>query len=108
MSDEIVITRTNINKEPSAPTPFPTEIVDLPSEGKFYSSDNPLSKGNIELKYMTAKEEDILTSQNLLKRGIAIDKLLESLIVDKSIDLNTMLVGDKNALIFAVRRFCIW
>ena len=61
---------------------FPTEMVDLPSKGWFYDSDNPLSSGQVELKYMTAKEEDILTSQALLKKGIALDRMLESIIVD--------------------------
>ena len=62
---------------------FPTEMVDLPSKGWFYDSDNPLSSGQVELKYMTAKEEDILTSTNLIKKGIVFDKLLRALIVDK-------------------------
>jgi len=82
---------------------FPTEVVDLPSRGYYYSEDNPLSSGQIEIKYMTAKEEDILTSQNLIQKGIVLDKLLESLVVDKKIDLNSMLIGDKNALFIASR-----
>ena len=82
---------------------FPTEVVDLPSKGYFYPEDNSLSSGKIEIKYMTAKEEDILTSQNLILKGIVLDKLLESLVVDKKIDLNSMLVGDKNALFIATR-----
>jgi len=82
---------------------FPTEVVDLPSKGYFYPEDNPLSSGQIEIKYMTAKEEDILTSQNLIQKGIVLDKLLESLVVDKKIDLNSMLIGDKNALFIASR-----
>ena len=47
---------------------FPTEVIDLPSKGHFYPSDNPLSSGQVEIKYMTAKEEDILTSANLYKK----------------------------------------
>ena len=82
---------------------FPTETIDLPSKGHFYDKDNPLSSGQIELKYMTAREEDILTSQNLIRKGIVIDKLIESLVVDKSIDLDTLLVGDKNAIMVAAR-----
>ena len=82
---------------------FPTEVVELPSKGYFYPKDNPLASGKVEMKYMTAKEEDILTSPNLLKQGIAIDKLLESLIVDKNININDLLIGDKNALIVAAR-----
>ena len=82
---------------------FPTEVVDLPSKGYYYPADNPLSSGKIEIKYMTAKEEDILTSQNLIQKGIVLDKLLESLVVDKKIDLTSMLIGDKNALFIASR-----
>ena len=82
---------------------FPTEVVDLPSKGYYYPTDNPLSSGKIEIKYMTAKEEDILTSQNLIQKGIVLDKLLESLVVDKKIDLTSMLIGDKNALFIASR-----
>jgi len=82
---------------------FPTEVVDLPSKGFYYPEDNPLSSGTIEIKYMTAKEEDILTSQNLIQKGIVLDKLLEALIVDKKINTDSMLIGDKNALFIAAR-----
>ena len=82
---------------------FPTEVVELPSNGYFYPKDNPLASGKVEMKYMTAREEDILTSPNLLKQGIAIDKLLETLIVDKKINLDDLLIGDKNAIIIAAR-----
>tara|TARA_R110002012_G_C11532942_1_gene600682 strand:+ start:90 stop:830 length:741 start_codon:yes stop_codon:yes gene_type:complete len=82
---------------------FPTEMVDLPSKGHFYFEGHPLSSGQVEVKYMTAREEDILTSQNLIKQGIVIDKLLESLIVDKSIKIDDMFVGDKNAIMVAAR-----
>ena len=82
---------------------FPTEMVDLPSKGYFYVDGHPLSSGKVEVKYMTAKEEDILTSQNLIQQGTVIDKLLESLIVDKSVKLDDMLIGDKNAIMVAAR-----
>ena len=82
---------------------FPTEVVELPSNGYFYPKDSPLASGKVEMKYMTAKEEDILTSPNLLKQGIAIDKLLEALIVDKNINIGDLLIGDKNSLIIAAR-----
>ena len=82
---------------------FPTEIVDLPSMGKLYAKESLLSSGTIEMKYMTAKEEDILTNQNYIEKGIVIDKLLKALIVDKSINYNEILVGDKNALLIAAR-----
>ena len=82
---------------------FPTEMVELPSKGYFYYDGHPLSSGKVEVKYMTAKEEDILTSQNLIQQGTVIDKLLESLIVDKSIKLEDLLIGDKNAIKVAAR-----
>ena len=82
---------------------FPTEVVELPSKGYFYPEGHPLASGKVEVKYMTAKEEDILTSQNLIEQGIVIDKLLESLVIDKKININDMLVGDKNAIMVASR-----
>jgi hypothetical protein len=81
---------------------FPTEIVDLPSKGLIYPKDNPLSSGKIEMKYMTAREEDILTNQNYISKGIVLDKLIESLIVSK-INYNDLITGDKNALLIASR-----
>tara|TARA_Y100000034_G_C6891961_1_gene410536 strand:- start:1245 stop:2006 length:762 start_codon:yes stop_codon:yes gene_type:complete len=81
---------------------FPTEIVDLPSKGLIYPEGNPLSDGKIEMKYMTAKEEDILTNQNYIKQGIVLDKLLQSLIVSK-INYNDLIVGDKNMIMVASR-----
>jgi len=82
---------------------FPTEVVDLPSKGLLYPEGSPLSTGKIEIKYMTAKEEDILTSANLIKQGVVVEKLLESLIIDKSIKVDDLLIGDKNAVLIASR-----
>ncbi len=81
---------------------FPTEIVPLPSGGKYYPDGHPLSSGEVEVKYMTAKEEDILTSQNLIKQGKVIDVLLESL-VQGDFNMDDMLIGDKNAVMIAAR-----
>jgi hypothetical protein len=81
---------------------MPTETVELPSKGLLYSGDSQLATGKIEMKYMTAKEEDILTNQNFIQKGVVVDKLLESLIVSK-IDYNDLLIGDKDALLIASR-----
>tara|TARA_R110000803_G_scaffold108661_3_gene177011 strand:- start:4371 stop:5120 length:750 start_codon:yes stop_codon:yes gene_type:complete len=81
---------------------FPTEIVDLPSKGLLYDKENPLSSGKIEMKYMTAKEEDILTNQSYISNGTVLDRLLKALIVSK-VDYNDLIVGDKNALLIAAR-----
>ncbi len=82
---------------------FPTEVLSLPSQGLLYPEDSPLRSGTIDVKYMTAKEEDILTSTNLIQQGVVLDKLLETLIVDKSINLDDILIGDKNALLVGAR-----
>lgn len=82
----------------------PTEIVELPSRGRLYSVDHPLhGKETIEIRHMTAKEEDILASQALLKRGIAISRMLENILVDKNIKVADLLIGDRNALMYAAR-----
>ena len=81
---------------------LPTETVELPSRGLLYSKENPLSSGTIEMKYMTAKEEDILSNQNYIKNGTVFDKLFKSLIVSK-IDYEDLTIGDKNAILIAAR-----
>ena len=82
----------------------PTEFVDLPSQGRFYPEGHPLhNQTSVEIKQMTAKEEDILTSRSLLKKGVVLDKLIQSLIINKSIDPSTLLVGDRNAIIISAR-----
>ena len=83
----------------------PTEFVELPSRGKFYAEDHPLhNKTVIEIKQMTTKEEDILTSQELLRQGKAMDRFVKQIILDKSINPDTLLIGDKNAILVAARR----
>ena len=79
---------------------LPTEVVELPSKGLVYPESNPLSSGKVEMKYMTAKEEDILTNQAYIKDGTVLDKLLKSLIISK-INYNDLVVGDKNAILIA-------
>ena len=82
---------------------FPTEVIDLPSEGKLYPEDSPLASGKLEIKYMTAKEEDILTSQNLISKGVVIDQLLDSLIMTPGVKCGDLILGDKNAVMVAAR-----
>lgn len=82
---------------------FPTQVISLPSEGKVYPSSNPLSSGKLEIKYLTAKEEDILADTNLINKGIVLDKLLESIVVQNNINIDDLYVGDKNAVYLAAR-----
>ena len=81
---------------------FPTELVELPSKGKLYPEGHPLRSGTIEMKYMTAKEEDILTNQSYIKQGIVLDKLFKALIMTK-VNYNDILLCDKNAIMIAAR-----
>jgi len=82
---------------------FPTEVIELPSQGKAYAEGHPLSKGTVEIKYMTAREEDILASQNLIRKGVVLDKLFESVVVEEGLDIGDIFVGDKNAILLATR-----
>jgi hypothetical protein len=75
----------------------------LPSKGLIYPKDHPLSSGKVEIKYMTAKEEDILSNQSYIQKGIVLEKLLRSVIVNKSINVDDLIIGDKNALLIATR-----
>ena len=82
----------------------PTEFVDLPSQGRFYPEGHPLrGETCIEIRQMTAKEEDLLTSRTLLKKGVALDRVIQNIIVDKRIDPDLILVGDRNAIIISAR-----
>lgn len=104
----ISITRPSVGSPVPPPqkaeSKFPTEVISLPSKGWFYAPESPLASGQLELKMMTAKEEDILTSKNLINKNIVLDKLLESVVIDKTIKLDDMLVCDRNAAFFAIRR----
>lgn len=80
-----------------------TEIVTLPSKGRLYPEDSPLAKGEVEIRYMTTKDEDILTTQTYLEKGIVLDKLLESVIVTKGVKVDDLTVGDKQALLLQTR-----
>ena len=82
---------------------FPTEVIELPSQGKTYAEGHPLSKGTVEIKYMTAKEEDILASQNLIRKGVVLDKLFESVVVEEGLNIDDIFVGDKNVILLATR-----
>jgi hypothetical protein len=83
----------------------PTEFVDLPSKGQYYPQNHLLNgRESLEIRYMTAKEEDILTSRALLKEGVALDRMLSNILVDKEINIDEILLGDKNALLVAARR----
>ena len=81
---------------------FPSEEIELPSKGLVYLKDNPLSSGKVEIKYMTAKEEDILSNQAYIENGTVLDKLLESVIISK-INIKDLIIGDKNAVLIATR-----
>ena len=82
---------------------FPTQVISLPSEGRVYPESNPLSRGTLEIKYMTAREEDILADRNLINKGIVLQKLLESVVVQKDVNVDDLVIGDINAVYLATR-----
>ena len=82
---------------------FPTETIELPSQGKLYPENSPLRSGKVDVKYMTAKEEDILTSTNLIQKGTVLDKLMESVLVTKGVKPTDLVIGDLNAVMVASR-----
>lgn len=102
-----IIAKSQQSQKTESTALFPTEIVPLPSKGLVYPLDNPLSSGQVEVKYMTAKDEDILTNQNYLKQGVALDKLYEALVVGngkgQAVNLNDMIMGDRSAVMLAAR-----
>ena len=92
----------NYKQQEVKKTNFPTEIINLPSNGILYPEAHPLQAGQIEMKYMTAREEDILTSQNLIRQGVVLDKLFQSMIITP-VNYNDLIIGDKNAIMVAAR-----
>lgn len=80
-----------------------SQPIDLPSQGHFYDPENPLSSGQVEIKYMTAEHEDILTSRNLISKGLVIHKFLEAMIASPDVKYEDLLLGDKSAIILASR-----
>lgn len=102
------VTRGLGNQQATPPQPkktfeFPTEVITLPSKGLGYPESHPLSKGEVTIKLMTAKEEDILASPNLIKKGVVLDKLLEAIVVEDGVKADDLLMGDKNAILIASR-----
>lgn len=95
----------NAFSRPAGVYQAPTDFVELPSKGKFYPKDSPLHGiEQLEVRFMTAREEDLLVSPGLQKAGLAIDRVIESLLVDKSISAKELLIGDKNAILMNIRK----
>ena len=92
----------NYKQTEAKKTNFPTEIIELPSKGLLYTPNSALATGKVEMKYMTAREEDILTSANLIRQGLVLDKLFQSMIISP-INYNDLSIGDKNAIMIAAR-----
>ena len=102
-----IIAKTQAKSHTETQSLFPTEIIGLPSNGLVYPKDNPLSAGQIEIRYMTAKDEDILTNQNFLKKGVALDKLYRALVVGNGkgepVNIDDMIMGDRSAVMLGAR-----
>ena len=83
---------------------IPVEEVPLPSRGRVYPTSSALhERETLSIRAMTTREEDILTSRALIKKGTVITELIKSCIVDKNVDVRDMIAGDRNALMVAIR-----
>ena len=101
-SNENLINLATQNYDKTKKSTLPTEVVTLASRGKVYPKTNPLSSGKVEMRYMTAYDEDILTNASYIKEGIVLDKLLEALITS-DININDIATVDKDGLIIHAR-----
>jgi hypothetical protein len=107
-NEKIVLGNQNQNQpEQNIPSEFidnefevPTEQVELPSKGVFY----PNNKKSVTVKYLTAEEDDILFSPELIKSGKVLDALLQIAVIDKDLNPNDMLIGDRNAVLIHLRK----
>ena len=82
---------------------FPANIINLPSLGKVYEKSSPLRHGQIEMRHMTAYDEDILSNSSYINEGVVFDKLLEALIITPGIHPNDFVAGDKEWAIISAR-----
>lgn len=103
MTEGKVHLKTEQQPEPPFQRTFPNNIVELPSKGLVYDETNLLSQGIVEVKDMTAREENILTTESYIKQGVVIDKFLQSIIVSPKFRYDDLLIGDKDAIILASR-----
>lgn len=102
MQETVKVNKQEVEQELKSAT-YPANVVELPSKGLLYDPENPLSTGKVEMKFMTAKEENILTTESYIKDGTVIDRLLQSLVISPKFDYDALLIGDKDALIIASR-----
>jgi hypothetical protein len=107
MSETVKVNKEKTTEPVFTATPstgiFPTNIVELPSGGRFYPDGHPLSAGTVEMKFMTAKEENILTTESYIKSGVVIDKFLQSMIISPKFNYDDLLIGDRDGLMIASR-----
>lgn len=104
MSETVKINKAQeVNTEPPQKGIFPTNLIELPSMGVYYPEGHPLSSGTLEMKFMTAKEENILTTESYIKSGVVIDKFLQSMIVSPKFNYDDLLIGDRDGLMIASR-----
>jgi hypothetical protein len=77
----------------------PFDEILIPSKGIFYNN----KKNSFLVKYLTGKEENILTSPTLIDSGKAVEMVMSSCILDWEDDVKDILLGDINAVIIYLR-----
>lgn len=119
MDEKVRVTSSPRNVEPNEQEPltefkqevvevqkqqmYPNNVISLPSKGLLYDLNDPLSSGTVEMKFMTTKEENILTTESYIRQEIVIDKFLQSMVITPRFNYDSLLIGDKDALIIASR-----
>jgi hypothetical protein len=102
VDNENIINLARQQYESKQKSKLPTVIINLPSLGKVYPKEHPLSNGTIEMRYMTAYDEDILTNASYIREGVVFDKLLDAIITTQ-VNINDIANVDKDALIINAR-----
>jgi hypothetical protein len=103
LSKQDIINIAKRDYEASQRSMLPSEIVNLPSKGQLYPESSPLRNGQLEMRYMTAYDEDILTNASYIKEGVVLDKLIDSLIVTPGITISDIAQVDRDALLIQAR-----
>ena len=96
---ETVIAEETMFNEATSDSFAQYDVIQLPSNGQCYKN----KMDRIPVAYLTAYDENIITSPNLYKDGLVIDFLLKSKIVNKDINPDDLVSGDVDAITLFLR-----
>ena len=81
----------------------PGHIVKLPSFGRVYPESSPLRSGTVEIRYMTAYDEDILMNTSYINENVVYEKLIDSLLLTTGVQSSEISNQDLDAIIIMAR-----